>query len=145
MSDRGDSEGSAERRRVEVTHALERTLAGEAGGPAELFALLHEELRRLGTMQRGEWIVLSVFAATTAFAVSVTGCRSTQGAAPSVGVSDKAAPTFPDGPVTYEFNPLDERPVSSAAHRGGLRAADDRAERPNGRIRVLRRVANSAT
>ncbi len=46
----------------------------------------------------------------------IGGCTK-QEAAP-VGVSDKAGATFPDRPVTYLFDPLDERPVSSAAHRG---------------------------
>jgi hypothetical protein len=37
---------------------------------------------------------------------------------PPVGVSDKPGATFPDRPVTYVFDPLDDRPVSSTAHRG---------------------------
>ena len=35
-----------------------------------------------------------------------------------MGVSEKSGVTFPDAPVTYLFDPLDERPVSSPAHRG---------------------------
>jgi hypothetical protein len=37
---------------------------------------------------------------------------------PPVGVSDKPGATLPDKPVSYVFDTLDERPVSSAAHRG---------------------------
>jgi hypothetical protein len=37
---------------------------------------------------------------------------------PPVGTSDKPGAAFPDRPVTYAFDTLDERPVSSAAHRG---------------------------
>ena len=33
-------------------------------------------------------------------------------------MSDKPGAAFPDRPVTYAFDTLDERPVSSAAHRG---------------------------
>jgi hypothetical protein len=48
---------------------------------------------------------------------SSTGCTKQTELAPA-GVSDKPGATFPDKPVTYAFDPLDERPVSSAAHRG---------------------------
>ena len=37
---------------------------------------------------------------------------------PLVGVSDKPGGAFPDRPVSYAFDSLDERPVSSAAERG---------------------------
>jgi hypothetical protein len=37
---------------------------------------------------------------------------------PPVGASDKPGAAFPDRPVTYAFDTLDERPVSSTAHRG---------------------------
>jgi hypothetical protein len=37
---------------------------------------------------------------------------------PPVGVSDKPGAIFPDRPIDYVFDSLDERPVSSAAHRG---------------------------
>lgn len=37
---------------------------------------------------------------------------------PVVGVSDKPGPALPASPVAYVFDTLDERPVSSAAHRG---------------------------
>jgi hypothetical protein len=45
------------------------------------------------------------------------GCAA-KPSAPVVGTSDKAGPSFPDTPITYAFDTLDERPVSSAAHRG---------------------------
>ena len=48
---------------------------------------------------------------------SVLGCGPKTADAP-VGVSEKPGAAFPDRPVTYSFDTLDERPVSSAAHRG---------------------------
>ena len=39
-------------------------------------------------------------------------------AEPPVGVSDKPGAALPERPVTYAFDTLDERPVTSAAHRG---------------------------
>ena len=54
----------------------------------------------------------------TACAV-VAGCGPKAAEAP-VGVSDKPGATFPDKPVSYAFDTLDERPVSSSAHRGKL-------------------------
>jgi hypothetical protein len=45
------------------------------------------------------------------------GCGPKPAAAP-VGVSDKPGATFPDRPASYVFDSLDERAVSSAAHRG---------------------------
>lgn len=53
-------------------------------------------------------VVLGVFAA---------GCGP-KTVDPPVGVSDKPGAAFPDRPVTYAFDTLDERPVSSVAHRG---------------------------
>ena len=47
----------------------------------------------------------------------VIGCGA-KGIEAPVGVSDKPGATFPDKPVAYVFDPLDERPVSSSAHRG---------------------------
>lgn len=47
----------------------------------------------------------------------VTGCGAKPVEAP-VGVSDKPGATFPDRPVSYAFDTLDERPVSSVVHRG---------------------------
>jgi hypothetical protein len=60
-------------------------------------------------------------ATTTLSAIAVAiallfGC-SKPAEAP-VGVSDKPGPAFPDKPVNYAFDSLDDRPVSSAAHRG---------------------------
>ena len=50
-------------------------------------------------------------------AASLWGCGP-KTIEPPVGVSDKSGATLPDTPVTYVFDTLDERPVSSAAHRG---------------------------
>lgn len=50
-------------------------------------------------------------------AASTAGCGP-KAVEPTVGVSDKPGAAFPDRPVTYVFDTLDERPVSSAAHRG---------------------------
>ena len=66
-----------------------------------------------------------LLAASTAFRAALAACLLLAGggcgakpvAAP-VGMSDKPGATFPDRPVTYVFDSLDERPVSSAAHRG---------------------------
>jgi hypothetical protein len=53
-----------------------------------------------------------------AVAITAFGCASKPVEAP-VGVSDKPGiATFSDRPVTYTFDTLDERPVSSTAHRG---------------------------
>lgn len=52
------------------------------------------------------------------FVALVAGCGSKEPAASAVGVSDRAGPTVPLGrPITYVFDALDERPVSSDAHR----------------------------
>ena len=51
-------------------------------------------------------------------AAALAGCSGKQTERAPVGVSEKAGATFPDTPITYLFDPLDERPVSSAAHRG---------------------------
>ncbi len=50
-------------------------------------------------------------------ASSSLGCRSTPVAQP-VGVSEKPGAEFPTKPTAYVFDSLDDRPVSSAAHRG---------------------------
>jgi len=50
-------------------------------------------------------------------ALGAMGCGPKTVEAP-VGTSDKPGAAFPDRPVTYAFDTLDERPVSSAAHRG---------------------------
>lgn len=52
-----------------------------------------------------------------AIVATIVGCGP-KTAEPPVGVSDKPGATFPDKPVTYAFDTLDERPVSSSAHRG---------------------------
>jgi hypothetical protein len=52
------------------------------------------------------------------FAVAFAGCSAKQTELAPVGVSDKPGSSFPERPVSYAFDPLDERPVSSAAHRG---------------------------
>lgn len=49
--------------------------------------------------------------------VAIAGCGPKAPEAP-VGVSDKPGASFPDKPVSYAFDTLDERPVSAAAHRG---------------------------
>lgn len=64
----------------------------------------------------------------TAFAVAVAvavgavgagaGCGPKVADGAAVGVSDKPGETLPANPVTYLFDALDERPVSSLAHRG---------------------------
>jgi hypothetical protein len=51
-------------------------------------------------------------------ALAIAGCSAKRTDLVAVGVSGKPGPTFPNDPVTYLFDPLDERPVSSAAHRG---------------------------
>ena len=54
-----------------------------------------------------------------AIASSALGaCGPKQPDGPPVGVSDKPGATFPDKPVTYLFDSLDERPVGSVVHRG---------------------------
>ena len=60
----------------------------------------------------GGWL-----AALVAVAVAAQGCGP-KTVEPPVGASDKPGAAFPDRPVTYSFDTLDERPVSSAAHRG---------------------------
>lgn len=62
--------------------------------------------------------MLVAIAASAVLAVAVAGCSGKQTERAPVGISDKPGATFPDTPVTYLFDPLDERPVSSAAHRG---------------------------
>jgi hypothetical protein len=55
----------------------------------------------------------------SALALSCAALACAPGAPlPPVGLSDKPGASLPDQPVTYAFDPLDERPVSSAAHRG---------------------------
>jgi hypothetical protein len=65
--------------------------------------------------------VRAAFAVVTIAAVvalpAALGCGP-KAADPPVGVSDKPGAAFPDRPVTYAFDTLDERPVSSAVHRG---------------------------
>ena len=50
-------------------------------------------------------------------AIALAGCGEKKVEAP-VGVSEKPGASFPDKPVSYVFDTLDERPVSSVAHRG---------------------------
>ena len=59
----------------------------------------------------------ALLAALVAVTTAAVGCgpKTTD---PPVGTSDKPGAAFPDRPVTYAFDTLDERPVSSAAHRG---------------------------
>ena len=52
-----------------------------------------------------------------AFAIAMIACGP-KTAEPPVGVSDKPGAALPERPVTYAFDTLDERPVTSAAHRG---------------------------
>ena len=57
--------------------------------------------------------------AALALALALLGCGRKESDGPPVGVSTKAgAAPLSDEPVTYAFDPLDERPVSSAAMRG---------------------------
>jgi hypothetical protein len=53
-----------------------------------------------------------------ALAISACGCGPKTPDAPPVGVSDKPGLAVPTGPVTYVFDSIDERPVSSDAMRG---------------------------
>jgi len=57
-------------------------------------------------------------AAGVLFAAVVGGCGGRPTERGAVGISEKPGASFPDAPVAYVFDPLDERPVSSAAHRG---------------------------
>jgi hypothetical protein len=59
----------------------------------------------------------ALLAALVALASATAGCGP-KTVEPPVGTSDKPGAAFPDRPVTYAFDTLDERPVSSAAHRG---------------------------
>jgi hypothetical protein len=63
---------------------------------------------------RGALTVATIAAMLTASAAAC-GPKAVE---PPVGISDKPGASFPDRPVTYAFDTLDERPVSSAAHRG---------------------------
>lgn len=58
-----------------------------------------------------------LLAATIAVSCALLGCGPSHVEAP-VGVSDKPGEGFSDKPVAYSFESLDERPVSSSAHRG---------------------------
>jgi hypothetical protein len=60
---------------------------------------------------------LAVLTITAVIVTPTLGCGP-KTADPPVGISDKPGAAFPDRPVTYAFDTLDERPVSSAAHRG---------------------------
>jgi hypothetical protein len=60
---------------------------------------------------------LAVAGLGAAIGASVLGCGP-KTVDPPVGVSDKPGAAFPDRPVSYAFDTLDERPVSSVAHRG---------------------------
>lgn len=71
-----------------------------------------------GRRRAGVRLALATFVCVSGISVAgLAGCASKQ-AEPVVGVSEKPGPSFPDNPVTYVFDTLDERPVSSAAHRG---------------------------
>lgn len=50
--------------------------------------------------------------------LSIAACGPKQPEGPPVGVSDRPGAALPDKPVTFVFDTLDERPVSSAALRG---------------------------
>lgn len=63
------------------------------------------------------WGALAVTAIMTSAAGAGSGCGP-KAPEPLVGVSDKPGAAFPDRPVSYAFDTLDERPVSSVAHRG---------------------------
>jgi hypothetical protein len=65
-------------------------------------------------ISRGGGVLVAMLAASSA---GSSGC-GTKPAEPPVGVSDKPGATWPEKAVTYVFDTLDERPVSSAAHRG---------------------------
>jgi hypothetical protein len=53
-----------------------------------------------------------------ALALLIAACGGGRSAITPVGVSDKPGTGLSDRPVSYVFDPLDERPVSSAAYRG---------------------------
>lgn len=57
-------------------------------------------------------------AALALASVVAAGCGPKTVDPPPVGASDKPGTSFSDRPVTYAFDTLDERPVSSTAHRG---------------------------
>ena len=59
----------------------------------------------------------ALLAALALASVVAVGCGPKIVDAP-VGTSDKPGAAFPDRPVTYTFDTLDERPVSSTVHRG---------------------------
>jgi hypothetical protein len=59
----------------------------------------------------------ALLAALALASVVAAGCGP-KAVEPVVGTSDKPGAAFPDRPVTYAFDTLDERPVSSTAHRG---------------------------
>jgi hypothetical protein len=52
------------------------------------------------------------------FLVLAAGACAKQPEMAPVGMSDKPGATLPDKPVTYAFDALDDRPVSSTAMRG---------------------------
>ena len=56
--------------------------------------------------------------AVLAALVVAGGCAGKKRDLTAVGVSEKPGTSLPERPVTYVFDPLDERPVSSASHRG---------------------------
>ncbi|MDB4943578.1 MAG: hypothetical protein JWP97_3112, partial [Labilithrix sp.] len=60
----------------------------------------------------------AVMAASLACAAGASGCTSTKSDLGPVGVSDKPGSSLADRATTYAFDALDDRAVSSAAHRG---------------------------
>lgn len=68
-----------------------------------------------GASRKRNGLVAAVLAWSAAG--SMGGCAA-KPAAPVVGASDKPGQPVPDKPITYAFETLDERPVSSSAHRG---------------------------
>lgn len=61
---------------------------------------------------------LSTATACLVLGVCALGCASNKAELAPVGVSDKPGTSLSDRPTTYTFDTLDERQVSSAAHRG---------------------------
>jgi hypothetical protein len=62
-------------------------------------------------------VVASSMAMAMTTGGGLTGCGPKR-VDPPVGVSEKPGTGFPDEPVSYAFDTLDERPVSASAHRG---------------------------
>jgi len=61
---------------------------------------------------------LTALAVLTLTGAGASACAAKPAEGPPVGVSDRPGPSLPEKPVTFLFDSLDDRPVSSAAMRG---------------------------